>query len=62
VEFRKRLLSQFTLKEILRILGRRWKIIFPSVQLASVKVLFQTKISEESKVYSEVGEVVALAS
>jgi hypothetical protein len=62
VEFRKRLLSQFTLKEILRILGRRWKIIFPSVQLASVKVLSQTKILEESKVYSEVEEVVALAS
>ena len=62
MEFLKRLLSQFTLKEILRILGRRWKIIFPSVQLANVKALFQTKISEESKVYSEVGEVAALAS
>ena len=62
MEFLKRLLSQFTLKEILRILGRRWKIIFPSVQLASVKALFRTKILEESKVYSEVAEVVALAS
>jgi hypothetical protein len=62
VEFLKSLLSQFTLKEILRILGRRWKIIFPSVQLANAKVLSQTKILEESKVYSEVAEVAALAS